>query len=116
MPVLTLVPLPGHPALRDYGSPPQVFDVAVGTKVLDAASEHGFLISTRCGGIADCLTCQVYLLEENPTGSGLGPPSEVEARALQDLQASARTRLACQAVVLGDVTLQVPDPRRVEET
>lgn len=115
MPLLTLVPLPGHPAQRAASSQPQIFDVAVGTRVLDAASDHGFLISTRCGGVADCKTCQVYLLEGDDGETGLGPPSEVETHALQALKASPRTRLACQAVVIADVTLQVPDPRSVEE-
>ncbi|MFZ9889306.1 MAG: 2Fe-2S iron-sulfur cluster-binding protein [Myxococcota bacterium] len=115
MPRLTLVPMPGHPSLRDVGPSPHVLDVARGTRVLDAASEHGFLISTRCGGVADCLTCQVYLLDDGHAASGLSPPAADEFAALQSMKASLRTRLACQALVLDDVTVLVPDPRSVED-
>lgn len=115
MPRLTLLPLAGHPA-NPNGAPPEscarFVDVIPGTRVLDAASTFGFLIATRCGGIADCLTCRI----EVAAGSeqALSPVADSERAALSEAGAPANERLACQARVVADAVVLVPDPSTME--
>lgn len=118
MPRLTLLPLPGHPSNLDGQDPwsrALVLDVPKGQRVLDAASEAGFLIATRCGGVADCKTCRVEVPEGADREAGLSPLDAFEREALDEVRASPRARLSCQAHVLDDVTLLVPDPRSMED-
>lgn len=118
MPRLTLLPLPGHPSNPDGQDPALralTLEVPRGQSVLDAASEAGFLVATRCGGVADCRACRV----EVPLGAhreeGLSPLDAFEQEALDEIDASPRARLSCQAYVIGDVTVLVPDPRTMED-
>ena len=107
--------MPGHPQNLLGDSKEQRaywIDVERGTNILDAASRNGVLISTRCGGVADCMTCQVHVVigAEN-----LSPIDAAEREALENLGADKNTRLACQAELLGDVTVDVPDPADAEQ-
>lgn len=118
MPRLTLLPLAGHPLNSDGEAPALralTLEVPHGQSILDAASGAGFLIATRCGGVADCRTCRV----EVPLGAGreegLTPVDEYEQEALDEVNASERARLSCQAHVIGDVTVIVPDPASMED-
>jgi 2Fe-2S ferredoxin len=118
MPRLTLLPRPGHPRNRDGLNPRRcalVVDVTLGVSVLDAASDHGFLIATRCGGVVDCKTCRVEVPIGTSPEEGLSEIDEDEADALAEVHASPRTRLACQARVLADVEVFVPNPADMEE-
>lgn len=118
MPRLTLLPLAGHPLNPDGEAPALralTLDVPQGQRVLDAASEAGFLIATRCGGVADCKTCRVEVPLGADRNEGLSPVDDFEQEALDEVGASERARLSCQAHVLGDVTLLVPDPASMED-
>ena len=88
-------------------------EVEEGTKLIDAASDNGFLVATRCGGVADCRTCR---MEVESGGDALTPIEDAERYALEELEErSPRHRLSCQARVLGDVTVFVPDPASMED-
>lgn len=118
MPRLTLLPRAGHPRNRDGDTPRRhalVVDVTVGVSVLDAASDNGFLIATRCGGVADCKTCRVEVPLGASPEAGLSEIDEDEAAALAAVSAPLTARLACQARVLADVEVFVPDPADMEE-
>lgn len=92
-----------------------MLEVPYGQRVLDAASENGFLIATRCGGVADCKTCRVEVPEGVSREHGLTPVDDYEQEALSEVNASERARLSCQAHVIGDVTVIVPDPASMED-
>ena len=77
--------------------------VAPGETVLDAARAGGVQLVSVCGGYGLCGTCRVVA----GTG-GLGRPTDLELEELGAAQLSAGVRLACQAVVTGDVSIEVP--------
>jgi ferredoxin len=110
--------MPGHPNNRDGDEPESravVVDAFEGECILDAASRNGFLIATRCGGIADCRTCRVEVPPGVSPEAGLSPMEDLEHAALGEVGASTRGRLSCQAEVRGDVTVYVPDPSTMED-
>ena len=87
----------------------------VGTPVLEAARSLGVYIESVCGGRGICGRCQV----EQQTGEFAkhGITSKVEnltgANEVEDRYARLRTlaperRLSCQAKVLGDLVIDVP--------
>lgn len=78
--------------------------VRPGTTLLDAGRRGHVAIRTRCGGQAACLMCKVIV----PEGGGLSPMKQNEELKLGGLQAEGY-RLACQARVIGDVTVTVPE-------
>jgi 2Fe-2S ferredoxin len=82
--------------------------VRPGTTILDAAGKARIQIRSRCGGNASCLMCKVTV----QPSANLQPMTENESRKLGDL-ASDNIRLACQARVTGEITVEVPeDPLR----
>lgn len=80
--------------------------VARGVTLLEAARKAGVAITTRCGGKAGCLMCKVSL--EGQSASSVRPPGDIERRKLGS-QLEAGVRLACQASVMEDVTVSVPE-------
>lgn len=80
--------------------------VAQGVSLLEAARKAGVILPTRCGGKAGCLMCKVNVDKENL--DALRPPGDNERRKLGSMLESG-TRLACQAVVLNDLTVSVPE-------
>jgi len=118
MPLLTLLPRAGHPANLDAAVPATrglTVEVIRGVSILDAASDNGFLIATRCGGVVDCRTCRVFALDGADREVGLSELEDDERRALEELSAPESARLACQARVLDDVTVYVPNPADMED-
>jgi 2Fe-2S ferredoxin len=81
----------------DHGKPESLLDIAMNFNI---HLEHA------CGGSCACTTCHVWVKE------GLNNLSEAEEDELDrvelapDLRPSSR--LGCQAVVTGDVTVEVP--------
>src|SRR5438477_7543665 len=71
--------------------------------LLGVSRKHGIPHASACGGNARCSTCRVMVLEG---AHNLSPPEGPEARltALKGLEEDIR--LACQARVLGPVTLR----------
>ncbi len=59
-----------------------------------------------CGGNGRCATCHVYVISG---AENLSPPSTREQTALGRLTGmKGNSRLACQAKMLGDVSVEVP--------
>ena len=74
----------------------------VGTRVIELSEKvgSGIVYGCREGDCGTCL-CQVAEGEEN-----LSAPSEVEQKLLREHFAGKQQRIACQAQILGDVTLK----------
>jgi 2Fe-2S ferredoxin len=81
----------------DHGNPESLLDIALNC---------GFHLEHACGGSCACTTCHVVVKkgEEN-----LSEMEEDEADRL-DMAAdlTLHSRLGCQAVVKGDVTVEIP--------
>ena len=79
------------------------------TTLLDAAKELGFPLNHDCGGNASCTTCRVEVQQ------GAEHLSEIdfEEQDLLDREALSEPwhRLGCQAKVLGDVVVRVPETK-----
>lgn len=68
--------------------------------VLDAARRAGAPIGNSCGGVGVCGRCRVRLLAG---AENLSAPTVIETRVASRLGFDSDERLACQAVVRGDV-------------
>lgn len=80
-------------------------DVRPGTSVLDASRKARVQIRSRCSGGLSCLMCKVRVKE----GAGhLSGPMPNELLKLGSLAAEGY-RFSCQAKILGDVTVELPE-------
>lgn len=68
--------------------------------VLDTARRAGAPIGNSCGGVGVCGRCRVSVLSGGKT---LSAPTMIEARVASQRGFDSTERLACQAVVNGDV-------------
>ena len=74
--------------------------------LLDIALSHGVQIEHACGGAGACGTCRVAVVAG---GASLSEPSDDELDRIElTSPGSGDFRLACQAVVTGEVTVRVP--------
>ncbi|MCJ7543894.1 MAG: 2Fe-2S iron-sulfur cluster-binding protein [Phycisphaerae bacterium] len=88
------------PALFPYGKHGQP------GSVLDIALAHGVEVEHACGGVGVCGTCHVLVTN---SADSLSPPTDDELDVIDAIPAhTLHSRLACQAVVAGDVTVTVP--------
>ena len=73
---------------------------------MDLALNKGFHLDHACGGSCACTTCHVIVLEGQ---ENLSEPEDDELDRL-DMAAglTLRSRLGCQAVVKGDITVEIP--------
>ena len=82
---------------QEHGKPESILDVAL---------NFGIPLDHACGGVCACTTCHVHV----KAGEGnLSPADDDELDRLDmaaDLQLNSR--LGCQAVVKGDVTVDMP--------
>lgn len=78
-------------------------DVRPGTTLLDAAQQAGIELVAVCGGGATCGTCRVRLV-----AGRLTPPTGDEEVQLSPEDLQSGVRLACQAVPLEDVHIDIP--------
>ena len=77
--------------------------------LLDIALTHGVAIEHDCGGAGVCGTC---LVEVQAGMENLSQASDEEMDRVQASPTSTlHSRLACQAVVRGDVTVAVANPQ-----
>ncbi len=79
----------------------QVFALP-GTILLEAAALAGFIIQTPCGGAGRCGKCRVRVV------GGNCPPSANCRAFLGEAAVADGFRLACQARVTGDLTVEIP--------
>ena len=74
--------------------------------VLDIALAHDIPIEHACGGTGVCATCHVIV---EAGAENLSPASDDEMDSVDQAPgATLNSRLACQAVVNGDVTVTIP--------
>ena len=81
----------------------------VNLSLLDAAKALGFQLNHDCGGNASCTTCRV----EVQLGQEQLSEIDFDEQDLLDREALSEPwhRLACQARVLGDVIVRVPETK-----
>lgn len=81
--------------------------------LLEAAESLGFPLNHDCGGSASCSTCLVDVLMGGEHLSEI----DFDEQDLLDREALTEPyhRLSCQAVVQGDVVVQVPEEREAPE-
>lgn len=85
-------------------------EVAREVTLLEAAEALGFQLDHECGGNASCSTCRVDVVIGGENLSEI----DFEEQDLLDREALTEPyhRLSCQARVLGDVIVQVPEQKR----
>ncbi len=78
--------------------------------LLDVAIHFGVPLEHACGGNGACTTCHVVVREGE---ENLSPMEEKEEdRLTMAAGLTLRSRLACQAVVRGDVVVEIPNWKR----
>jgi ferredoxin, 2Fe-2S len=80
-------------------------DVRTGTTLLDASRRAKAQVRSRCSGGLSCLMCKVIVKDG---GEGLSQPQPNEMEKLGPL-ADQGYRFSCQAKVMGDVTVELPE-------
>lgn len=74
--------------------------------LLDIALAHGVHIEHACGGVGICATCHVIV---TAGAENLSPASDDELDTVDSAPGNTTdSRLACMAVVRGDVTVTIP--------
>lgn len=77
-----------------------------GTTLLDAAVASGVEIESVCGGRGTCAKCRVIV------SGGVSATSDQERRKLSAEELAQGYRLACQALIVSDVEVVVPEESR----
>lgn len=86
-----------------------IAEAEAGQTVLQAANAAGVDIEAVCGGRGTCGKCRIIAAQ------GLGPLTEAERRRLSPEEIAQGYRLACQALIEGDVAVVVPEESRISE-
>ncbi len=74
--------------------------------ILDIALANGVEIEHACGGVGICGTCHVIV---KAGAENLSKPADDEMDCVDQVPGTTvNSRLACQAVVKGDVTVEIP--------
>ncbi len=81
--------------------------VTCGASLAEAAARAGVLISLPCGGRGTCGKCRIRVLSGEVT-----EPTDAERSLLTEAEIAAGFRLACQARVLTEAALEVPQDSR----
>lgn len=81
-------------------------EVEGGISLLEAAFQLGVDLNHVCGGSAACSTCRVEVLNGLSALTEIGS-DERDRMGLEFLEPPYR--LACQARILGDVVVRIPD-------
>ena len=88
---------PSHYPYGRHGRPGSLLDIAL---------SHGVHVEHACGGVGACGTCHVIV---TAGAESLSEPTEDELDLVEQAPGSGPdSRLACQAVVAGDVIVRVP--------
>jgi uncharacterized 2Fe-2S/4Fe-4S cluster protein (DUF4445 family) len=77
-----------------------------GSTILEQAREIGIEIGSVCGGKGLCGKCKVIVIEGE---DALSPLSDVERDRITDDEIERGYRLACQAKIVGDVVVEIPE-------
>ena len=92
---------PAHLRIGD-----QELQVEAGTTVLAAALKMGLDIDHYCGGHCSCGSCRIVVLAGD---TSLSRPRPDEKMVLGHDAESRGDRLSCQARIMGDVTIEIPE-------
>ncbi len=84
--------------LADHGKPGSLLDIALAN---DIELEH------NCGGSCACTTCHVVVKQGEGNLSAMEEDEEDRLDTASGL--TIHSRLGCQAVVRGDVTVEIPE-------
>jgi len=84
--------------LADHGRPGSLLDIALA---------HDIHLEHNCGGSCACTTCHVIVKEGAENLSEM--QEDEEDRLDTAVGLTIRSRLGCQAVVRGDVVVEVPE-------
>ena len=74
--------------------------------MLDIALAHGIELEHNCGGSCACTTCHVVVKEGEENLSEMAEDEEDRLDTAEGL--TIHSRLGCQAVVRGDVVVEIP--------
>ncbi|ODA42785.1 ASKHA domain-containing protein [Desulfosporosinus sp. BG] len=85
----------------------RIIEVDSGTSLLQAAAKAEIFIKSGCGSKGSCGACKVVVLSGEPLVTGTGN--------LTPEQISEGVRLACQTMIQGDMTVEVPLESRLKE-
>src|SRR5437660_9546928 len=89
---------PGKLPYAEHGKPESILDVAL---------NFGIQLEHACGGSCACTTCHVHM--KSGVETNLSPMDEDELdRVEQAADLTLESRLGCQAVVTGDVVVEIP--------
>jgi ferredoxin len=80
-------------------------EIKAGTSLLAAASAGGVELMHSCGGIGACTSCRVKILSGRDQLSAIG---RAEREQLMESGILETHRLACQAMVYGNVVVERP--------
>jgi 2Fe-2S ferredoxin len=83
--------------LADHGKPGSVLDIALA---------NGIELEHNCGGSCACTTCHVIVREGAENLSEMAEDEEDRLDMAEGL--TIHSRLGCQAVVHGDVVVEIP--------
>ena len=84
--------------LADHGKPGSLLDIALA---------HGIELEHNCGGSCACTTCHVIVKEGEANLSDMQEDEEDRLDTAEGL--TIHSRLGCQAVVRGDVVVEIPE-------
>lgn len=82
----------------------RVVTVSPGMTVLEAAQKAGIGLSAVCGGQSACGTCLVRFSKKAPVTA----PTALESRKIDQVGLDAGMRLACQVILEGSTSIEVP--------
>ena len=77
-----------------------------GTSILSIANKHDLDIPHYCGGCCRCGTCSVEIIHGE---SYISPIGGNESMVLGLEKSQKGHRLACQAIIHGDIEVRIPD-------
>ena len=83
--------------LADHGKPGSLLDIALA---------HDIHLEHNCGGACACTTCHVIVKDGDKNLSEMEGDEEDRLDMAEGL--TIRSRLGCQAVVRGDVVVEIP--------
>ena len=83
--------------LADHGKPGSLLDIALA---------HDIHLEHNCGGSCACTTCHVIVREGEDNLSAMEQDEEDRLDTAEGL--TLHSRLGCQAVVTGDVVVEIP--------
>ena len=107
MPKIHIIYESGEPerTIEFEGSGPFHHDGEPGS-ILDILLGHGIHLEHACGGKCACTTCHVIVKEGE---KNLSPSTEKEEDELDTAPGlTMHSRLGCQAIVKGDITIVIP--------